>query len=346
MSDKLMRWVLTGAVALALGGSVAGKASAEPTEAPRAEVASRAADQARRAAVVAELEARRAADTARQASEQAANEVRQRLREMEGWLSRVRDGNLYALAARGKVEMEKAAYLGVTTSSVPAALREHLKLPRGFGLVVDTIDKESAAAQAGVQRYDILQKFNDQLLVNSQQLGVLVRSMKPGDEVRLTVLRAGETKEISVKLTEKELPVLSDGAWNAAFGDVDWVGTFEAPLPPVAPVAPGAFGGVKLNKDGQQQRFRFFGLEGDSEVGQSVYQDGEMTLTVTDDAGKKTLVAKDKDGQTLFEGEITTPEQRETLPQPVAEKLAKFEEKLEKIPGAGTGRVKIRIVEP
>lgn len=342
MSRKLRNWLLAGSIVAGVGAAGGTASFAQPAEAPTpsAEEAltAEAAQEARRAAAAARVDAVQAEREARRASE----EIRQRMEEVQGQLARAREGNhLYTFRAGPKVEMEKAAYLGVTTSSVPAALREHLKLQRGFGLVVDTIDKDSAAAQAGVQRYDILQKLNDQVLVNSQQLGVLVRSMKPGDEVRLTFLRSGETKEVTVKLAEKELPVLSDSSFNFAVpGQAMWTEALEAPAAPALP--PIAFGGVRVDRQGRE--LQVFGMP--EEHGQSIFQDGEMTLTITEADGKKSLLAKDTEGQTLFEGEIDTQEQRETLPKAVADKLGKFEEKLAKIPGAGTGRMKIRIVEP
>src|SRR6185369_10584319 len=108
---------------------------------------------------------------------------------------------------------------GVAAGPVPAVLREQLKLQRGFGLVVEYVDKDSPAAAAGVHVHDILQKVDDQWIINSQQLLVLVRSKKPGDSVALTVISVGQPIVLTAKLTEKELPVLDDPfSWN---GDND-----------------------------------------------------------------------------------------------------------------------------
>src|SRR5205085_591288 len=49
---------------------------------------------------------------------------------------------------------------------------------------------------------------------------VLVRTFKPGDEVKLSLIRAGKPQTVSAKLVEKELPVLDDGSpWGAPFGE-------------------------------------------------------------------------------------------------------------------------------
>ena len=118
-------------------------------------------------------------------------------------------------------KLERAAFLGISTSPAPVMLRTQLNLQRGMGLVVDYVDKDSpAAGENGLKVYDVLQKFEDQVLVNPQQLAVLVRSKKGGDPVNLTVLREGKTITVTVKLAEKEVPPLEDlyGASGSATG--------------------------------------------------------------------------------------------------------------------------------
>jgi membrane-associated protease RseP (regulator of RpoE activity) len=106
--------------------------------------------------------------------------------------------------------LEKAAYLGLTASPVTAALREQLKLQKGFGMVVDFVEPGSPAEAAGIKRYDVLQNFNDQILIDSYQLAILIRSFKPGDEIKLTVLHQGQSQVVSAKLIEKEVEVLDE----------------------------------------------------------------------------------------------------------------------------------------
>jgi hypothetical protein len=106
--------------------------------------------------------------------------------------------------------MEKAAYLGITVSPVTAVLCEQLKLQKGLGVVVDFVEKGSPAEAAGVRQYDILQKLNDQLLIDAYQLAILVRTFKPGDEIKLTVLHQGQPQTLSARLVEKEVAALDE----------------------------------------------------------------------------------------------------------------------------------------
>lgn len=96
-----------------------------------------------------------------------------------------------------------APFLGVSTMPAPNSLRQRVELPPGIGLVVQSVEQGSPAEQAGVKQYDILHKLNDQLLVNMEQLSVLVRTFKPGEEVRLTVVRGGRAQELTARLGER-----------------------------------------------------------------------------------------------------------------------------------------------
>ena len=105
---------------------------------------------------------------------------------------------------------EKAAFLGVSGSPLTPALREQMKLPPGVGMVIDFVEPKSPAEAAGLKQYDILQKLDNQLLINAHQLAVLVRMHKSGEEVALTVIHQGQTRQINVPLVEKEVTALDD----------------------------------------------------------------------------------------------------------------------------------------
>src|SRR4029079_4697959 len=71
-------------------------------------------------------------------------------------------------------------FLGVETSEVPRVVSEQLGLARGFGLVVDYVVPDGPAAAAGLVQNDILKMFNDQILMQPDQLAKLVRSYQEG----------------------------------------------------------------------------------------------------------------------------------------------------------------------
>jgi hypothetical protein len=96
-------------------------------------------------------------------------------------------------------------FLGVETSSVPRVVSEQLGLAKGFGLVVDYVVPDGPAAAAGVQQNDIIKMFNDQILMEPDQLAKLVRSYPEGTNVTLTILRKNAETKVTVKLGKKEV---------------------------------------------------------------------------------------------------------------------------------------------
>ena len=115
----------------------------------------------------------------------------------------------HVMAKAPKQKMVKATFLGVTADRVSPALNSQLKLPQGLGLVVTHVADDSPAQAAGLEKHDVLHKLDDQLLVNFEQLAVLIRLHEPGDTVKLTLIRGGESQQVTATLAEHEVPELS-----------------------------------------------------------------------------------------------------------------------------------------
>ncbi len=100
----------------------------------------------------------------------------------------------------------KTAFLGVYTAPLTPQLRSQLDLPDGMGLSVEVVAKDSPADKAGLMKYDVLKKFNDQMLCAQEQLAVLVKAAGKGTKVTLVVLRGGKEQNIEVLLEEHDAP--------------------------------------------------------------------------------------------------------------------------------------------
>lgn len=98
------------------------------------------------------------------------------------------------------------SYLGVITSPVPPPLTAQLSLPEGFGLVVGDVLPDSPAAKAGIQRYDVLTKFNDQQLVDAGQFSALVRAQAKDADATVTLIRKAQEQKVGVKIGERMMP--------------------------------------------------------------------------------------------------------------------------------------------
>ena len=105
----------------------------------------------------------------------------------------------------GQPAPQKGTVLGVAAVPIPEPFSAQVNLPSGFGLLVEHVVPDSPAANAGVERHDVLSKFNDQLLANPDQLAALVRSHKPGDSIELTVLRRGQETKLQPNLAEGDI---------------------------------------------------------------------------------------------------------------------------------------------
>jgi multidrug efflux pump subunit AcrA (membrane-fusion protein) len=88
-----------------------------------------------------------------------------------------------------------------------------------------------------VQQSDILKMLNDQILMEPDQLGKLIRSYPEGTNVTLTILRKGQETKLTVKLAKKEVPARRNsfdpgndrhphdkdfGMFDFDFGDMDF----------------------------------------------------------------------------------------------------------------------------
>ena len=208
-------------------------------------------------------------------------------------------------------QLTNATYLGVSTSAVPAALRQHLGLPEGVGLVVDFVEDDSPAKTAGVKQYDILKKVDDQILVNGQQLAVLIRSRKAGDEAKLTIIRGGKEQALAAKLVERPGKPLEDMfLFDFNQPNANW-----AQRSIVVPRA----------QPQRQNRNR----NGSGSRTMSVWRDNDTTITISQGEGQgRHLTVADKSGKTIFEGNLDNKEERAKLPPDIAEKLKQMESKL------------------
>jgi membrane-associated protease RseP (regulator of RpoE activity) len=94
------------------------------------------------------------------------------------------------LPAQVEIDYRKGALLGVAST-----------MPDGPGpAVVRQVTAGSAAAVAGIQPGDVIQKFNDEPLANFKALTQKIGDHQPGDEVNLSILRNGKPIQFKVKL--------------------------------------------------------------------------------------------------------------------------------------------------
>jgi membrane-associated protease RseP (regulator of RpoE activity) len=101
---------------------------------------------------------------------------------------------------------QKQTYLGLAVVKVPRALASQMPgiLPKGQGVLIMQVAKDSPAEKAGLKTDDILLSYGDQKLSSPEQLVKLVRGDKSGHEVSLNYIRAGKPENCKVTLGEHE----------------------------------------------------------------------------------------------------------------------------------------------
>jgi hypothetical protein len=235
----------------------------------------------------------------------------------------------------GREETKKVAYLGVATESVDPQLSRHLKLRPGEGLEVQMVDEKSPAAGI-IKEEDILKELNGQWLVNPEQLRTVVRMMKAGDEVKITLIRDGDVKNVSVKLGEREVSLQEEMQSQMGRGMQGMQGMMSPEE--MMQMMQGMRGGMPRkfhqwqqgnpaeedDKDSKAESENKVEVSpGDAKTSVSVsssttiMKDGHA-VTLTNNNGDKRLVVK-KGSKTLFDGPVSTDEQVKALSKDIRE---------------------------
>lgn len=227
------------------------------------------------------------------------------------------DGNSFIYSTDD--EMPAKTFLGVETTRVGATLGKQLGLDRGIGLIVARVVPDTGAAEV-LEKHDLLVKFEDQLLVSSDQLGVLVQSKEPGTAVELTVVRDGEEQVVTAVLSERKSKSFMIKQGSMALPSSSNMSREELK---------GLFGDMKADGKGI-----FIERHGDDTAsirvmninhGTVVFTDEDGTVKLISDGDGRRLVVVDEDDNEIFNGPVESDEQREALSDAVKMRLKKVE---------------------
>ena len=110
------------------------------------------------------------------------------------------------------------AYLGASVAFADETLATQLGLdPNDIG-VVTSVTEGSPAATAGLQVHDVITRIGGEAAGRGDRMRAVLATKKPGDELRLAILRKGKAQELVVRLT-----ALDEGA-VVARKDVPFLG--------------------------------------------------------------------------------------------------------------------------
>ena len=104
----------------------------------------------------------------------------------------------------------KRGFLGISMNNgaIGSKAQEYYHLPDRNGVIVSKITPGGPAEDAGLQKNDIIRKLDGEPVKDNQDLQAKIASRKPGETVKLEILRGGRTERVDVKLSNR--PVMFD----------------------------------------------------------------------------------------------------------------------------------------
>jgi serine protease Do len=119
------------------------------------------------------------------------------------------------LKDKGKVTR---GWLGVMIQEVTPELAKQFDMAEPKGALVAEVSADGPAQKAGIQRGDVILKFDGTDVDKMHQLPRLVAQHTPGSDVKVVVLRKGEQKTLTVTLGELPEEVETAGGTQSAEG--------------------------------------------------------------------------------------------------------------------------------
>jgi serine protease Do len=93
-------------------------------------------------------------------------------------------------------------YLGVLPQDVTPAMAKGFNLKQSGGVLIGDVTAGTPAAQAGIERGDVILEVDGQKVDDSNQLKLRISQMSPGTSVKLRVLHDGSERTVTAKLAE------------------------------------------------------------------------------------------------------------------------------------------------
>lgn len=95
------------------------------------------------------------------------------------------------------------ALLGVNIGDVDAEIAKELKLDKVEGVLVGGVPENGAAKSAGIKEKDVIIQVEGEPIKNTAELQEKISQYRPGDAVKVVVIRNSEKKQFTVTLRNK-----------------------------------------------------------------------------------------------------------------------------------------------
>lgn len=98
----------------------------------------------------------------------------------------------------------QSGYLGIGVADITSERAKALNLKEERGAEVTSVEPDSPAAKAGLQKGDVVVEYNGQAVQGTAQLTRLVRETPPGRQVHISALRNGSTQKLTATLEPRK----------------------------------------------------------------------------------------------------------------------------------------------
>ena len=100
--------------------------------------------------------------------------------------------------------------LGITGTELNSETAEKLKTKQTEGFYIDSVDEESGAEKAGIKKGDIITQMDNLKIRTFSDLSGHINTKRPNDTVKVTILRDGKSKDVTVTLQKNSSYVAND----------------------------------------------------------------------------------------------------------------------------------------
>ncbi len=97
---------------------------------------------------------------------------------------------------RAAVPEDAPAWLGINIQILNDVLAEQLNVPVDRGILINEVYVNSPAGEAGLRRQDVIIRFDGKRITDETQIRTLLAKKKPGDKVKMTILRGRKRLDI------------------------------------------------------------------------------------------------------------------------------------------------------
>jgi serine protease Do len=98
-------------------------------------------------------------------------------------------------------------FLGVNMFDMTPALAEELSIDQTSGALVVEVTEGSGAEVGGIRPRDVIVEIDGKKVGNASEVTAIVREHKPGDQLKITVMRGKDRQTLDVRLGERPVDV-------------------------------------------------------------------------------------------------------------------------------------------